>query len=204
MNPTSFLRGFAEATEMSQQESSEQWAGFSRMLSDRQIRRIESGGYASGLREGKRFRKLYPEEAQNPGLRAQVRRLPSGEIQLKIPLKSQNPASLKAAMQAVRKLGRRVKSVVMVTGNNGGRLHNPRKLFSGFSFKQLKPDRESGREVGNAFVDEYRPEERWVQDVVAPDGTLLTIVYTHSVYRKGDPQDWPWDAKHVSHVEERD
>lgn len=62
----SFLRGFATATGMSQQESSEQWAGFSRMLSDSQIRKIERGGYASGVREGKRFRKLYSEEEENP------------------------------------------------------------------------------------------------------------------------------------------
>ena len=56
------------------------------------------------------------EKQQNPevGIRAQVRRLPTGEVQLKIPL-SRNPASLKAAMKAVKKLGRRVKSVV-VTG----------------------------------------------------------------------------------------
>ena len=60
----------------------------------------------------------------NPALRAQVRRLPSGEVQLKIPL-SRNPASLKAAMKAVRKLGRRVKSVV-VTGMKRGKRHwNP-------------------------------------------------------------------------------
>ena len=50
----------------------------------------------------------------NPALHAQVRRLPTGEVQLKIPL-TRNPASLKSAMKYVRKLGRRVKSVV-VTG----------------------------------------------------------------------------------------
>lgn len=111
---TSFLRGFAAATGMSLQESSEQWAAFSRMLSNAQIRRIERGGYASGIREGKNFRKLYPDEEQNPVLHAQVRRLPSGEVQLKIPL-TRNPASLKSVMKYVRKLGKRVKSVV-VTG----------------------------------------------------------------------------------------
>ena len=51
-----------------------------------------------------------------PSIRAQVRRLPSGQIQLKIPLRSQNPASVAEAMQQVRKLGRRVKSAVVIGG----------------------------------------------------------------------------------------
>ena len=60
---------------------------------------------------------ILPETTRNPSsIRAQVRRLPSGLIQLKIPLRSQNPSSVAEAMQAVRKLGRRVKSAVVIGG----------------------------------------------------------------------------------------
>lgn len=65
------------------------------------------------MRDGEPWMEYFGTQ-ENPGLRAQVRRLPTGEIQLKIPL-TRNPASLKQAMKAVKKLGRRVKSVV-VTG----------------------------------------------------------------------------------------
>jgi len=51
---------------------------------------------------------------QNPGgIRAQVRRLPSGQIQIKVPLKrGENPAVV--ASQLRRALGSRVKSIQQV------------------------------------------------------------------------------------------
>lgn len=57
-----FLMGFMEATNserdihpMSYLEAEDEWAWYSRQLSDGEIRRIERGGRASGLREGRRF-----------------------------------------------------------------------------------------------------------------------------------------------------
>ncbi len=44
-----------DTTGLDAQAASEQWAAFSRQLSDAAIARIEAGGYASGLREGKQF-----------------------------------------------------------------------------------------------------------------------------------------------------
>ena len=85
----------------------------------------QGGAKRSAVAREKLWRRVDAENRRlgNPSaLRVQVRRLPSGEVQLKIPL-SRNPASLKQAMKAVRKLGRRVKSVV-VTGMKR-RLRNP-------------------------------------------------------------------------------
>ena len=64
------------------------------------------------LRRYQRYPFALPK--QNPStIKAHLRRLPSGEIQLKIPLSAKN---VKAQVQAIRKaLGRRVKSAV-VTG----------------------------------------------------------------------------------------
>ncbi len=120
---TAFIQGFIKATGMGQQEASEQWDAFSRMLSNKEIQKIERGGYSSGLREGKQFRKMYPDEGseENPSIKAQVRRLPSGEIQLKVPVKrGENPMA--KARQLAKALGRKITSVAHM---NGGRMCNP-------------------------------------------------------------------------------
>ncbi len=62
MAMTAFLRGFRDAAHLSVQDASEQWAGFSRQLSDAEIRRIEWRGYDAGVREGKRWAALYADE----------------------------------------------------------------------------------------------------------------------------------------------
>jgi hypothetical protein len=59
-------------------------------------------------------RPINPSRAPVGAVKAQIRRLPTGEVQIRIPLKSRNPASLQSAMQVVRNLGRQVKSVEMV------------------------------------------------------------------------------------------
>jgi len=59
-------------------------------------------------------RPINPSRAPLGAVKAQIRRLPTGQVQIRIPLKNQNPASLQSAMQVVRNLGRRVKSVEMV------------------------------------------------------------------------------------------
>ena len=67
-------------------------------------------------------------ELQNPGpasIRAQVRRLPSGQIQLKIPIgRSENPQSVIAQLKKV--FGKRVKAVEMT----GERKRNPRPFYT--------------------------------------------------------------------------
>ena len=56
-------------------------------------------------------------------IRAQVRRLPTGEVQLKIPLKrGENPSTM--ASQLKRLLGKRVKKIEVMDGKRG-KAHNP-------------------------------------------------------------------------------
>lgn len=57
---TPFLRGFADSASVSYKNADEQWAGFSRSLSDSERARIEKRGYASGHAEGKKYAVLYP------------------------------------------------------------------------------------------------------------------------------------------------
>jgi len=54
-----FLRGFAASSGVKKIEAAENWAEFSRQLSDAERTRIESGGYDSGWREAEQFGKLY-------------------------------------------------------------------------------------------------------------------------------------------------
>lgn len=62
-----------------------------------------------------------PKENPSASIRAQVRRLPSGEVQIKVPLrKGENPMA--KAQQVARALGRKVTSVARVTN---GRVCNP-------------------------------------------------------------------------------
>ncbi len=55
-----FLEGFAAETNLSDSEADEQWAAFSRQLSDLERRRIERRGRKAGEIEGRRFARLYP------------------------------------------------------------------------------------------------------------------------------------------------
>lgn len=56
-----FLTSFAATTGLSDNEANEQWAGYSRMLSDSEIARIERGGTKSGERMGNAFLRDYPD-----------------------------------------------------------------------------------------------------------------------------------------------
>jgi len=58
------MDGFQKAAGLSRAEAAEQWAWYSRQLSDREIRRIERGGFEAGLRMGEDFRNSYPEEEE--------------------------------------------------------------------------------------------------------------------------------------------
>lgn len=55
-----FLTSFAAAAELKDSEADEQWAGFSRQLSDKERDEIERGGSRAGAREGAAFLALYP------------------------------------------------------------------------------------------------------------------------------------------------
>lgn len=55
-----FLAAFAAAAELKDSEADEQWAGFSRHLSDKERDEIERGGSRAGAREGAAFLALYP------------------------------------------------------------------------------------------------------------------------------------------------
>jgi len=59
---TAFLRGFRDAAHLSMQEADDEWAAFSRQVSDAERRRIERLGYTSGLREGRRWAAMYADE----------------------------------------------------------------------------------------------------------------------------------------------
>ena len=54
-----FIRAFAIEIGASNDDAEEQWAGFSRGLSDKQRDEIESQGWYSGIDQGKEFAKLY-------------------------------------------------------------------------------------------------------------------------------------------------
>lgn len=55
-----FLRGFVAATALHAIEADEQWSGFSRQLTDREVERAEAGGYQSGYSEGLKFNAAFP------------------------------------------------------------------------------------------------------------------------------------------------
>jgi hypothetical protein len=55
-----FLKAFADVTKLKASEADEQWAGFSRQLSDSERTEIENGGSRSGHLMGEEFLKLYP------------------------------------------------------------------------------------------------------------------------------------------------
>ena len=64
MSLAEFLRGFAaEAGLASTTEADEQWAAFSRQLTDDARDCIESGGYEAGKIQGQSFREMYPTPA---------------------------------------------------------------------------------------------------------------------------------------------
>jgi len=83
--------------------------------------------YGSGRgRKGFRapWREVHPQAHNPAGIRAQVRRLPSGQIQLKIPLgRRQNPEGVVKELERV--LGRKVKAVQMLVGKS-----NPRAVHT--------------------------------------------------------------------------
>ena len=54
-----FLDGFAISAEIGRDEADEQWAGFSRQLSDGERNRIEGSGFEAGLEEGDKFLAAY-------------------------------------------------------------------------------------------------------------------------------------------------
>lgn len=56
-----FLDAFATEAGLRDSEADEQWAGFSRQLSDNERARIERGGTRSGQRQGREFLQLYPQ-----------------------------------------------------------------------------------------------------------------------------------------------
>jgi hypothetical protein len=59
-----FLTEFAKTIGMNIQDAEEQWAGFSRQLSDNERNRIEARGARAGKSEGLRFLELYPKSEE--------------------------------------------------------------------------------------------------------------------------------------------
>lgn len=55
-----FLNAFTVWAELEENEAADQWAGFSRDLSDRERAEIEDGGAESGARMGRMFLAMYP------------------------------------------------------------------------------------------------------------------------------------------------
>lgn len=67
----------------------------------------------------------------------------------------------------------------------------------------LSPNR-NGRDAGNAFVGENHT--RWMQDMLSPSGDEVTLIWKFSAveakrFSDQPSESWPWDDKHVSHVE---
>lgn len=62
-----FLDSFAVAAELRRAEADEQWAGFSRQLSDAERARIEAGGFSAGAEQGEAFLALYPVADRDGG-----------------------------------------------------------------------------------------------------------------------------------------
>jgi hypothetical protein len=107
---------------------------------------------------------------QNPSsIHAQVRRLPSGQIQLKIPIgRSENPHSVIAQLKRV--FGKRVKAVEMV----GGKKHNP------------SSDEKITHSTKKAHLIKSSKG-------VYPDDLLKTycgLTLTHAAYRRGEKGPW--------------
>jgi hypothetical protein len=55
-----FVRGWIAATNHGRYEAGEQWAGFSRSLSDHERELVESAGFASGFEMGTAWNTMYP------------------------------------------------------------------------------------------------------------------------------------------------
>ena len=58
-NFTDFLSAFADTLAVTSQEASDQWAGFTRQLSDKERCEIENGGMDAGIREGRAFNEMF-------------------------------------------------------------------------------------------------------------------------------------------------
>lgn len=50
-----FLRGFADGGSLGYSQADEQWAAWTRQLSDAERARVEAGGYPKGHEEGVKF-----------------------------------------------------------------------------------------------------------------------------------------------------
>ena len=59
-----FLISFEKTTGLNHIEAAEQWANYSRQLSDKDRLRIEQGGRAAGERMGQEFRRHHPANTQ--------------------------------------------------------------------------------------------------------------------------------------------
>jgi hypothetical protein len=60
---TQFVLGFMDATGLDSHEVADQWAAFSRQLTDGARDCIEAGGYEAGIIQGRSFREMYPNPA---------------------------------------------------------------------------------------------------------------------------------------------
>lgn len=60
-----FLKAFGETIGANEIVADEQWAAYSRQLSDKQREAVERGGAKAGKREGKDFLKLCPNWKAN-------------------------------------------------------------------------------------------------------------------------------------------
>lgn len=61
-----FLRGFADGASLGYDTADEQWAAYSRQLSDNERARIEAQGYIAGHAEGKAFAVTFRGEEELP------------------------------------------------------------------------------------------------------------------------------------------
>ena len=77
-----FLRGFAEAAGLDHNEADEQWAAWSRNLSDREREAREHKGYDGGIAEGKTFKQFFKDEPDKKRIKELVQSFAQQEAPL--------------------------------------------------------------------------------------------------------------------------
>ena len=71
--------------------------------------------------------------------------------------------------------------------------------------RDLKPDRQNGRELGNAVMHGSVDGTQWEQDMLTAEGKPVTVIYRFTAEEaERDTEQIPFDDAHVEEVRERE
>lgn len=149
---SSFLSGFAKETGLSKQEADEQWAAFSRSLSDSERSAIESRGESSGKAEGEKFNKMYPNSKSlkmakdEDTVEIDGKKVTIGELKNRYAKKNSKNASETPDEKAAREKKEKEDAEKAENAKNGISRDEAENLFEDYS-------KEKGGTDGEALLD---------------------------------------------------